>query len=243
MLPVAESVGAYNTETGTYNLKGQVPASISFKKEARAVMELTPDGPMPKLSKDGVPVFKDVELVTVRQPGGVDSIIYEVGKWLREVIPAELNSGRLHPDIAEYYRKSAKRFRDGQEIPIEGTPIKNWPVLTPAQIETVLSIHVRTVEELANLPDDGVRRLGMGGVDLKNKAKAWLAAASDKGKLTHEMAALQKKADLQESTIATLQAQLDELKKAVKFTQPEPATETITASDLIEEEAPKPRKR
>jgi hypothetical protein len=111
MQPVAESVGAYNTETGTYNLKGQVPASISFKKEAKSVMELTPDGPIQKLSKDGVPVFRDVELVTVRQPGGVDSIIYELDKWLNSVIPSELNSGRLHPDIAEYYRKAAKRYR------------------------------------------------------------------------------------------------------------------------------------
>jgi hypothetical protein len=243
MLPVAESVGAYNTETGTYNLKGQVPASISFKKEAKAIMELTPDGPIQKLSKDGVPVFRDVELVTVRQPGGVDSIIYELDKWLNSVIPSELNSGRLHPDIAEYYRKAAKRFREGQEIPVEGTPIKTWPVLTPAQAETVLGIHIRTVEELANLADDGVRRLGMGGIDLKNKAKAWLSAASDKGKLAHEMAAIQKKNELQENTIKTLQAQLDELVRAMNAKQTVASdAEAIDVSDLMDEPQPK-RKR
>jgi hypothetical protein len=105
------------------------------------------------------------------------------------------------------------------------------------------------VEELANLADDGVRRLGMGGIDLKNKAKAWLAAASDKGKLTHEMAALQKKADFQESTIATLQAKLEELTNAmavhsaINTVNIDQHTHKITASDLIEEEAPKPRKR
>jgi hypothetical protein len=236
MMPVAESVGAYNTETGTYNLKGQVPASISFKKEAKAIMELTPDGPIQKLSKDGVPVFRDVELVTVRQPGGVDSIIYELDKWLNSVIPSELNSGRLHPDIAEYYRKAAKRFREGQEIPVEGTPIKTWPVLTPAQAETVLGIHVRTVEELANLADDGVRRLGMGGIDLKNKAKAWLAAASDKGKLTHEMAALQKKSELQENTIESLKSQIDQLKVMVGAKQTVASdAEAIGVSDLMDE--------
>jgi uncharacterized coiled-coil protein SlyX len=175
----------------------------------------------------------------------VDSIIYELDKWLNSVIPSELNSGRLHPDIAEYYRKAAKRFREGQEIPVEGTPIKTWPVLTPAQAETVLGIHVRTVEELANLADDGVRRLGMGGIDLKNKAKAWLAAASDKGKLTHEMAALQKKSEFQESTIATLQAQLDELVRAMNAKKPQTVAldaEAIDVSDLMDEPQPK-RKR
>jgi hypothetical protein len=247
MMPVAESVGAYTVDEhgGSWNLKGQVPASISFKKEAKSVMELTPDGPIPKLSKEGVPIFRDVEYVTVRQPGNVDSIIYELDKWLNSVIPSELNSGRLHPDIAEYYRRQAKRFREGQEIPVEGTPIKTWPVLTPAQAETVLGIHIRTVEELANLADDGVRRLGMGGIDLKNKAKAWLAAASDKGKLTHEMAALQKKSEFQESTIATLQAQLDELVRAMNAKKPQTVAsdaEAIDVSDLMDEPQPK-RKR
>jgi hypothetical protein len=247
MQPVAESVGAYTVDEhgGSWNLKGQVPASISFKKEAKSVMELTPDGPIPKLSKDGVPIFRDVEYVTVRQPGNVDSIIYELDKWLNSVIPSELQSGRLHPDIAEYYRKAAKRFREGQEIPIEGTPIKTWPVLTPAQAETVLGIHVRTVEELANLADDGVRRLGMGGMDLKNKAKAWLAAAGDKGKLAHEMAAIQKKNELQENTIKTLQAQLDELVRAMNAKKQQTVAldaEAIDVSDLMDEPQPK-RKR
>jgi hypothetical protein len=85
----------------------------------------------------------------------------------------------------------------------------------------------------------------MGGMDLKNKAKAWLSAASDKGKLAHEMAAIQKKNELQENTIKTLQAQLDELVRAMNAKKQQTVAldaEAIDVSDLMDEPQPK-RKR
>ena len=178
----------------------------------------------------------------------MDSVIFEAEHWIRTIIPMELTAGRMPQPHADYYKKAYGRYKEGQELPVEGTAIKNWPVATQAQIALLTSLNIRTVEDLATLPDDGIRRIGMGGIDLKNKAKAWLAAANDKGKLTEEMAALQKKNGLLESNLQAMQEQIEELKKMTKVqsdlepTIPQlPSTSKIDISDAFEE--PKPRKK
>jgi hypothetical protein len=61
--------------------------------------------------------------------------------------------------------------------------------------------------------------------------------------LAHEMAAIQKKNELQENTIKTLQAQLDELVRAMNAKQTVASdAEAIDVSDLMDEPQPK-RKR
>jgi hypothetical protein len=203
----------------TFDIEKHKPAVITFKRESVQVFEPDPENygsSRPKLTKEGVPVYKDMDYVTVRQAGGVDSVIFEVDTWMKKIIPAELDGKRMHPSHAEYYKKAYARFLEGQEVQVDGTPIKMWPVATPAQIALLTSLHILTVEDLASLPDDGVRRIGMGGIELKNKAKAWLAAAGDKGKIVHEMAALQQKNELLEKNMQGLLEQLEELKKDKK---------------------------
>jgi len=232
----------------TLDLTKMKPSVISFHTASVQLFEPDPANAgtsRPKQTPDGVPMYKDVDYVTVRQAGGVDSVIFEADHWIKVIIPMEVSGGRMPQPHAEYYKKAYARFKEGQEIPVEGTSIKVWPVATPAQIALLTSLNVRTVEELATLPDDGIRRIGMGGIDLKNKAKAWLAAANDKGKLTEEMAALQKKNGLLESNLQAMQEQIEELKKMTKSQGDTTAMLTNTAKVNIDDafEEPKPRKK
>jgi len=235
----------------TLDLTKMKPAVISFHTASIQVFEPDPNNAgtsRPKLTKEGVPIYKDVDYVTVRQAGGVDSVIFEAEHWIQTIIPMELNGGRMPGQHAEYYKKAYGRFKEGKELPVEGTPIKLWPVATPAQVALLTSLNIRTVEDLSTLPDDGIRRIGMGGIDLKNKAKAWLAAANDKGKLTEEMVALQRQNGLLEGNLKSMQEQIEELKKMVKVQAdigpviPQmPSTAKIDISDAFDE--PKQRKK
>jgi hypothetical protein len=157
-------------------------------------------------------VAKDVDMVTVRQIGSNDSVKFVVEDWFAQN-KVEVVQGRLSPQHDELYRESYRRWKAGQEMPVQGTPIKTWPVLSPAQVASLLKIHVRTVEELATLNDEGLKRLGMGGIALKQKAEAWLAQAQDKGPLTMQMTQLQQENELLKANLASLQATVAELKR------------------------------
>lgn len=209
------------------------PAHVTFR---------TIEKHLPKQSeREGRYVSKDVDVAEVRQLGSVDSIVWEVEKFFKHN-EQEVRSERLNPAHEEFYKKSYQRWKEGQEIPIEGTPIKTWPILAPSQVSNLLHLNIRTVEDLATLTDEGVKRIGMGGVELKQKAKNWLAAAQDKGKLTQEMSSMQKQNQLLEANVKTLTAQVEELKAMVKAQEKaEPTSPAITASDLLEDE-PKPKR-
>ncbi len=225
------SVGTLAQDLETRNGK---PAHVTFR---------TIEKHMPKQSnKEGRYISKDVDMAEVRQLGSVDSIVWEVEKWFANN-ELEVKAERLNPAHDAYYREAYRRWKAGQEEPVEGTPIKSWPVISPAQVGLLLSIGIRTVEDLSTLTDEGVKRIGMGGVDFKNKAKAWLAASQDKGKLTQEMSALQRKNDVLEGSVANLTAQVEELKKMLEKPPAQEKGVTIDASDLLEDEIPKPRKR
>ncbi len=203
----------------TMDLDKHSPAVISFY--TAPVQKFEPDPSQfgvsrPKLTADGVPTYQDVNYVTVRQAGGVDSVIFEAERWIKQIVPSEIINKRMSPTHAEYYKKAYARFLEGLEVPVEGTSIKQWPAITPAQVALLISLNIRTIEELATLPDDGMRRIGMGGVDLKNKAKTWLAAGKDKGKITEEMTAIKKQNELLELNLKAMADQVEEMKQMMK---------------------------
>src|SRR5690242_10009673 len=102
----------------TFDLTKQKPAHIMFH---------TGEKHLPKRSEaEGRYVSIDVDFVTVRQPGGTDSVIYEVQHWFDNILPIELSSGRLNPAHAKYYKDAYQRWKEGQEMPVEGTPIRSW---------------------------------------------------------------------------------------------------------------------
>lgn len=110
---------------------------------------------------EGRPVFEDKEFVEILVPGDrktvVDTLVKEEHKrrWPREYAA----------------------FKAGQEIPIEGTPLEEWPQITRSQVEELKFAHIRTIEQLAGLPDDALNRsVSMGGFALREKAQRHLEA-------------------------------------------------------------------
>ena len=191
-------------------------------------------------------VGRDVDYALITPPYSKDVFKIKVEQWKLN-LAQDVTNGRLPQEWADDYLNAYKRWKSGQEIPLNGTPIKGWGVLSPVQQETLLRMNVLTVEDLAAINDEGIKRIGMGGTDLKNKAMAWLSQLRDKGPLTQEIASLKGENELLRKNVDTLTDQVKALAAQVRATSasqtmPQPPMEaaTIEANDIIED-APPPR--
>jgi hypothetical protein len=212
------------------------PAYIEFSTQAKQLHT--------KSEQEGRYVAVDVDMVTVRQIGSADSSIFEVDRWLAQNT-REVQGGRLPREHADYYMRAYKAWKAGQEVPLEGTPIKGWAVIAPSQAEAIIRAGIRTVEDVATMNAEAMQRIGMGAVMLKHKAAAWVAQAQDKGPLTIQMANLQVENERLKATLDTLTEHVKALQAERPGTptgtmaEPEEPPSGIGLSEILDEEPPK----
>jgi hypothetical protein len=195
-------------------------------------------------------VAKDVDFALVTPPYSRDVYEERADSWLSKQ-RQQAGKGRIPAAWYERYQETYDRWKRGEEMPLNGTPIKSWPVISPAQAKNLTSINILTVEDLASVNDEGLRRIGMGAVALRDKAKAWLAQANDKGPLTMENAALR-------TENVALKAQLEQMESKLREASARIAIlekgglehgvhierdSDISADDIIERPQPQPRGR
>lgn len=159
-------------------------------------------------------VAKDVAYALITPHGSKDQIERVAEEWLNSM-DAEVRGGRLPPEWASGWRKAYDAWKTGQEIPLEGTSIRNWPLASPAQVKTLIGLNVLTVEVLAAANESLIARLGMGGRSLVDKAKEYLKQADGPGKAASQITALQQQNEDLSKTVEHLGAQIEALKKLV----------------------------
>jgi hypothetical protein len=108
----------------------------------------------------GRPIFEDREFVEIFIPGDRHGMAYE-----------PVNDGHK-----ERWPEAYKAFREGKELPVDGTPLANWPnsALTRSRVEELAYFNIRTVEHLAAVTDTHLANLGMGGRELREAARKFL---------------------------------------------------------------------
>ena len=115
-----------------------------------------------KTAEAGRPICDDMERVRLFVAGDpYNQVVHPVDHAMRERFP-------------EAYRA----FKEKREMHIEGTPIRQWALCTPANIAEFEAIKIFSVEGLAQIPDSTLQRV-MGLREWREKAKAWLATAKD----------------------------------------------------------------
>lgn len=194
-------------------------------------------------------VAKDVDFALVTPPYSKDCIVHKVSNWLLNV-KKNVREGRTPQSWLDNWEKGYNAWKNGQEMPLRGTPIKGWGILSPAQQEMLIQINCPTVEDLADINDEGLKRIGIGGLDLKNKAKNWLASLRDHGAVTVQMAAMEAENATLKASLEALQNQVNALRAMVPKQQEQVVVENnsaeISAAELLEDEpveAPKRRGR
>lgn len=200
--------------------------------------------------REGRHVDKDVDFVLVTPPYSRDVFEQVAGDWLAQM-EREVRNNRLPREWYERYQANYERWKKGEEMPLDGTPIKGWPVISPAQMTNLIAINILTVEDLAAANEEGLRRIGMGARDLQTKAKAWLSQAKDKGPLTMQVAELKSENEALKARAETAEARVKELAERLEILQrggllrehfEEPAkTDEIDVADIIEAVPPPKR--
>jgi hypothetical protein len=169
--------------------------------------ELRPEEDREETIAQGMPVFKDVEFAMITMPGG--GLV--VDKPINEALLNEWKHGdnRRKPP-SPFAHRAYEAWKEGREAPVNGTDLKNWPGVTPAQLKTCQNATVRTIEDLAAANADTIRKLGMGGVAMMEKAKAYLASANQ-NKTSEEVSALLVKLEALSDTVKRKDEQISDL--------------------------------
>ena len=179
---------------------------------------------------EGRPVYTDIEYIDIKIPGD------RTGGACR---PATFQDKKRFP---EHY----SRFKQRIEMPLDGTPLAEWPLITRSLAEELAFHNVKTVEHLADMADNHVGKF-MGLGTLKAKAKTWLEQASKESKV-HE---LQEQLAERDERIDHLEEQMKQVLAAHKAAAPvesagqDPAPVAIAPSlaSELDEPAPKARRR
>lgn len=121
-------------------------------------------------AKEGRPVFED-KIYCEYYPAGNTLLIMDV--------PAQEAHKQRFARQWAYYQTT--QGGDSREI---GTPLSQWPLLSPADAENLRGMKFNTVENIAAASDQQIQTLGMGIAGmaphvLRSRAQAFLAAAKD----------------------------------------------------------------
>lgn len=145
-------------------LAAQRPPYVEFKVVAK-------DDPI-RSHEVGYRVTKDVEFAFITQPGSKDIYEYEAKDWLNSIKHKAID-GRYPQEWVDAFHKRYEAWREGREAPLNGTSVKEWPVLSPAQAENFIAINIYTIEDVAVMTEEAMARYGMGARSLKDKAVEW----------------------------------------------------------------------
>lgn len=146
-----------------------------------------------KSEEAGKPMYEDREHIEITIKGQDKQIV------VREVTRAD----------RERFPIGYARFKAQRQEAAVGTPIEMMPGVGPSFALHLRSIHIRTVEDLAQISDESaLQNIGMGARELVTKARAWIANQSP------QLAQLEEK--LSEATAQTkrVAAQNEELTSA-----------------------------
>jgi hypothetical protein len=190
--------------------------------------------------KAGHYVARDIDFALITPPSSKDVFIQKVPAWFDQ-LQNDLVNERIPEAWVKQYKEAYEAWKRGEEPPLHGSPIKGWGMISPAIQETLVRMHILTIEDLAAINAEGITRIGMGALDLKTKARVWLDQNKNLGPLTMEMASDKAKIRTLEDQVATLSGQVEKLMNQAQ--QQEPPMErtdvphgTITAADIMEEE-------
>lgn len=127
--------------------------------------------------------------------------IYEDREFIRKIVVGDSKSEVFREateqdkqDFPEEYARFKSGLKDYEQQ--VGTPLREWPAMTPALVRNFSTVNVFTIEQLSDLSDVACQNFGMGGREWRERARQYLERASGENS---ELEMLRKKvAELEE---------------------------------------------
>ena len=104
----------------------------------------------------GYRVTKDRDMVRIVQPGSRDDLLKPAEEWLTQIKTKMLENAHdaMREEWVNGFHAKYKAWKEGQEAPLMGTSVKQWPVLSPAQVQNLLACHILTIEDVAEMTEN-----------------------------------------------------------------------------------------
>jgi len=166
-----------------------------------------------RTKEDGIQRFKDQHYAICSHAGGKGTTIMKVEAFFKNM-QQEAKQGRANPLWLTEWKADYELYKEGQDIPVRGTPIRGWKMISGARQEELIALNITTVEALAALTDEGMQNIGMSALELKRRAQAWLAQ-DEKTAGAQKLKDAERRCDELEKTVASLTSKLEELGKQV----------------------------
>lgn len=114
-----------------------------------------------KSQAEGRPIYEDKDFVEIRVAGDA----------------RETFTSKVRPVDVERFPEEWAAYQRGDTQKRAGTPLEQWPAMTPAQIKNLEFLNIFTVEDLASLSDAGLQKVGMGANKMRSDAQKYLEMA------------------------------------------------------------------
>ena len=154
-----------------------------------------------------VQVQNNFKTMTEKRP------IFEEKIFLKKLVPGDstlvVDRPMREQDIEEYPIEWA-RFEQKKEQRVSGTPIDVWSAISETQKAEFKALHIFTIDQFAQLADSVGNKI-MGFNDLRDKARAFIAAAKDSAVFDKIRAETDAKLAQQEEEMAQLRELVNHL--------------------------------
>ena len=154
-----------------------------------------------------VQVQNNFKTMTEKRP------IFEEKIFLKKLVPGDstlvVDRPMREQDIDEYPIEWA-RFEQKKEQKVSGTPIDVWSAISETQKAEFKALHIFTIDQFAQLADSVGNKI-MGFNDLRDKARAFIAAAKDSAVFDKIRAETDAKLAQQEEEMAQLRELVNQL--------------------------------
>jgi hypothetical protein len=128
----------------------------------------------------------------------------------------ESRAGRYNPSWIKDFEAGLAAYKEGREIPREGTPTILWKQLLQSRREQ-LSRNFPTVEDIAAVPDSSViDMLGLDGRVIRDKARIEIQSNKDVQPLIRELAETKEDNRRLQEMVTELSAKVEEIARKTK---------------------------
>jgi hypothetical protein len=139
--------------------------------------------------------------------------IFQERIFLKKLVPGDntltIDRPMREQDIEDYPVEWA-RFEQKKEATVAGTPIEVWNAISETQKAEFKALNIFTIDQFAQLADIVGNKI-MGFNDLREKARAFIAASQDSQMFDKIRAETDKKLQAQDVEMAELRAMIAEL--------------------------------
>lgn len=159
-------------------------------------------------ARAGRPIPNVVPFALITPFGSKDCVEKVATEWIAQ-IERQAMSGQYPAEWVATYKLQFDKWKQGQELPRDGTPVKTWQAITKEQQVRLTALGYTVIEDLAQVPDSGLDMIGLDGRYLRDLARKW--ADGDSAAVIKRAADLEAQVRDQAETIARLTAQVEAL--------------------------------